>query len=99
MILFFADDETSDIYNGIKSAKARKRLDPILWNVAQRKLDMLNKAKKIEDLRVPPSNHLEKLKGDLEGLYSVRINDKWRIIFQWDQNQSGVSQVKIIDYH
>ena len=99
MILSFADDETSNIYHGIKSARARKRLDPILWSIAQRKLDMINKAQKIEDLRVPPNNHLEKLKADLEGCYSIRINNKWRIIFQWNQNQSGVSQVKIVDHH
>ncbi|MBI3211074.1 MAG: type II toxin-antitoxin system RelE/ParE family toxin [Simkania negevensis] len=99
MIISFADRETSDIYHGVKSPKARKTLDPILWKVAHRKLDMLNRAKKIEDLRIPPSNKLEKLTGDLVGKYSIRINDQWRIIFRWEPDSAGASEVKIVDYH
>ena len=99
MIKSFADEETSDIYHGNKTAKARKRLDYSLWKIAYRKLDMLNRAKKLEDLRIPPGNKLEKLKHDLEGKWSIRINDQWRIIFNWDDVDQGISEVKIIDYH
>ncbi|MGK0183154.1 MAG: proteic killer suppression protein [Halioglobus sp.] len=65
--------------------------------VAQRKLDMLNYAHSIQDLRSPPGNRLEKLRGSLEGFYSVRINDQWRIIFEW--GESGPQNVDIVDYH
>lgn len=62
-----------------------------------RKLDMLNAAYQLEDLRSPPGNRLEALKGDLKGFYSIRINEQWRIIFQWQNG--NVLAVKIVDYH
>lgn len=65
--------------------------------VALRKLDCLNYAQTLQDLRSPPSNHLEVLKGDLDGFYSLRINRQWRIIFKW--SMKGASEVSIIDYH
>ena len=98
MILSFADQETADIYNGISSKKARKRLHNVLWEKAQTKLDMLNRASRLGDLKVPPNNRLEELKKDLAGKYSIRINDQYRVIFNWEPEQSGVSEVKIIDY-
>ena len=61
------------------------------------KLDMIHRAKRLEDLRIPPNNRLEKLHGDLAGKYSIRINDQWRIVFCWDKE--GASVVKITDYH
>lgn len=64
---------------------------------AKRKLEALNAAKRLEDLRVPPSNRLEKLKGDLKDFYSIRINDQWRIIFKW--RAGDAHEVRIIDYH
>ena len=64
---------------------------------AKRKLEAINAASRLEDLRVPPSNRLEKLKGDLGGFYSIRINDQWRIIFKWLNGEPHV--VKIVDYH
>lgn len=64
--------------------------------IAKRKLDMLHYAKELVDLRSPPANRLESLKGDLEGLYSIRINDQWRIVFGWDQQPYDV---RIMDYH
>lgn len=64
---------------------------------AKRKLDMLNAASKIEDLRIPPANRLEKLEGNLEGFYSVRINSQWRIIFRWMDGDAY--EVRVIDYH
>ena len=66
-------------------------------NVAKRKLDMLDYASRLEDLRAPPGNRLEALKGKLVGFYSIRINDQWRIVFQWTEH--GPSDVDIVDYH
>jgi toxin HigB-1 len=99
LIISFANQETADIYNGVKSSKARKKLDPILWSIAQRKLDMINKAKRLDDLKIPPNNKLEKLEKDLKGKFSIRINDKWRIVFRWEQDKYGASEVEVIDYH
>ena len=98
MIISFFDDGTSDIYNGINSKKARNELQPVLWEKAQTKLDMLNRAYRLEDINIPPNNRLEKLVGDLAGKCSIRINDQYRIIFRWDSNQHGASEVEINDY-
>ena len=68
-----------------------------LQRVALRKLRMLNRAMSINDLRVPPANRLEKLKGNRTGQYSIRINDQWRICFEWQQNDAF--KVEIVDYH
>ena len=99
MIYSFADEETADIYHGISSKRTRKRLSTALFEKAQMKLDMINRAHLLEDLRIPPNNKLEKLKGDLAGKYSIRINDQYRIVFIWDANSRSASEVKIIDYH
>ncbi len=99
MILSFADQETEDIYHGKNSKKARQRLATTLWSKAQVKLDMLKKAKSLEDLKAPPNNRLEKLSRDLAGKHSIRINDQWRIIFKWEEARLAVSDVKITDYH
>jgi proteic killer suppression protein len=64
---------------------------------AKRKLEAINAASRLEDLRVPASNRLEKLKGDLEGFHSIRINDQWRVIFKWFNNDAH--GVQIVDYH
>jgi proteic killer suppression protein len=64
---------------------------------ALRKLDMLDSAARLDDLRVPPGNHLEALKGDRKGRYAIRINDQWRISFVW--SQEGPDDVEIVDYH
>ncbi len=68
-----------------------------LSKVVLRKLDLLNSAYSLEDLRIPPNNRLESLRGDLNGIYSIRVNDQWRIIFIWTKD--GPAQVEIIDYH
>lgn len=99
MIISFADQETEDLYHGIDSKKARKRLTKTLWEKAQTKLDMLNKARMLMDLKAPPNNRLEKLEGDLAGKHSIRINDQYRIVFKWEQDNCGASEVKITDYH
>jgi proteic killer suppression protein len=64
---------------------------------AKRKLEAINAANRISDLAVPPSNHLEKLRGGLEGFYSIRINDQWRVIFKWSDGDAA--EVEIVDYH
>lgn len=99
MIISFADQETADIFNGVGSKKARKRLNPILWEKAQTKLDMLNRAHRLDDLKIPPNNKLEKLGRDLIGKYSIRINDQYRIIFKWDADKRGALEIEITDYH
>jgi proteic killer suppression protein len=68
-----------------------------IQSVARRKLRMMNAAVDINDLRVPPGNHLEKLSGNLEGYHSIRINSQWRILFYWENNNA--CDVEIVDYH
>lgn len=68
-----------------------------IQKIGRRKLRMINNSQNIADLRIPPSNRLEKLSGNLKGFYSVRINDQWRIIFNWDNG--NVKKVEILDYH
>jgi proteic killer suppression protein len=99
LIVSFADQETEDIYHGAFSKKGRRRLLVTLWEKAQTKLDMIDKAKRLEDLKVPPNNRLEKLTGDLSGHFSIRINDQYRIVFEWEKESSIARNVKIIDYH
>ena len=65
--------------------------------IAKRKLEAINAASRLEDLMVPPSNRLEKLKGDLRGFYSIRINDQWRVILRWIEGEPH--EVRIVDYH
>lgn len=93
MILSFGDKETESIWNGERI----KSLPLEMQHVGRRKLRMLNNSQNINDLRIPPSNRLEKLGGNLKDFYSIRINDQWRIIFQWKEGQS--EQVRIVDYH
>ncbi|HSO87359.1 MAG TPA: type II toxin-antitoxin system RelE/ParE family toxin [Draconibacterium sp.] len=93
MILSFGDKDTESIWNGMRL----KNMPVEIQNVGRRKLRMLNNSQTINDLRIPPSNRLEKLGGNMKDFYSIRINDQWRIIFQWNEGQS--EQVKIVDYH
>ena len=93
MILTFGDKDTESIWNGIRV----KNMPLDIQNVGRRKLRMLNNSQTITDLRIPPSNRLEKLSGNLDEFYSIRINNQWRIIFQWIEGQS--EQVRIVDYH
>ena len=93
MIQSFADPETALIWSGRRSRK----LPPDIQNVALRKLRLRNQARVIGDLRVPPGNRLEALRGDRVGQYSIRINDRWRICFVWDEG--GPTNVEIVDYH
>jgi proteic killer suppression protein len=93
MIISFGNRETEKIWNG----EVSKKLPREIQEVARRKLRMLNNSFDVTDLRIPPSNHLEKLKGGLKDFYSIRINNQWKIIFKW--NNSNASEVEIIDYH
>ncbi len=93
MIASFGDKETEKIWKGQYS----KKFPPNIQPTARRKLRMINNAQDINDLRVPPGNRLEKLSGDLEGYWSIRINKRWRIIFQWINDDAH--EVEIIDYH
>ena len=93
MIISFGSKETEQIWNGIRV----KKMSLEIQNVGRRKLRMLNNSQDVNDLRIPPSNRFEKLSGNLNGFYSIRINKQWRIIFAWENGNA--SQVKIIDYH
>jgi proteic killer suppression protein len=92
----FGDPATADIFNGVTNARTRALPTDVI-RVAVRKLDMLNAATTIQDLRSPKSNHLEELKGDLKGYYSIRVNKQWRIVFKW--TDGAAVGVRIVDYH
>jgi proteic killer suppression protein len=96
-IISFADEGTSDIYEGVNSKRARQGCPEVLWSGARRKLDLLNAATKLSDLRFPPGNRLEVLKDDRRGQHSIRINDQYRVCFTW--SDAGASDVEIVDYH
>lgn len=93
MIKSFGDKETEKVWEGYYSKKYPKSIQPL----ARRKLRMINNAQDINDLRIPPGNKLEKLKGNLMEFWSIRINIQWRIIFLWNENDAF--EVQIIDYH
>jgi proteic killer suppression protein len=93
MIISFGNSESEKVWHGEKV----KKLPIEIQNIGRRKLRMLNNSVDIADLRIPPANRLEKLSGKLKNFYSIRINDQWRIIFQW--NVGNASEVEIIDYH
>lgn len=93
MIRSFRDKRTETIYQGRRA----RGLAVDIQQRARRKLRMIDAATVIDDLRIPPSNRLEKLKGDRRGQHSIRINDQWRICFVWNGNSA--SDVEIVDYH
>ncbi len=93
MIRTFKDKEAEKIFKGHFS----KKLPQNIQHIAERKLILLHQSTNLNDLRVPPSNRLEALKGNRRGQHSIRINDQWRICFEW--NEDGVYAVEIVDYH
>ncbi len=97
MIHSFHDAATEDLFNGASTKRARKRLPQQLWPVARRKLDYLNAAADLGDLRSPPGNKLEALRGDRDGQHSIRINDQYRLCFVW--TDAGPARVEVTDYH
>jgi proteic killer suppression protein len=93
MIASFGSKETEKIWNGTRIGKWPNEIHEI----GRRKLRMLNNSQNLMDLRIPPSNKLEKLKGNLKDFYAIRINQQWRIVFKW-QNLNAF-EVAIVDYH
>ena len=93
MLRSFGSKETEKIWNGVRSSK----LPPEVQKIGRRKLRMINNSVDLKDLRIPPSNKLEKLSGNRKDFYSIRINDQWRIIFIWEAGHA--LQVEIVDYH
>jgi len=93
MIKTFGSKETEKIWNGVRSLRLPDKIQPVV----RRKLRMLNNSVSVTDLRIPPSNKLEKLSGKLKEYYSIRINDPWKVIFKWREGHSF--EVGIIGYH
>lgn len=93
MIRSFGSKETESIWNGIRVRK----LPLDIQSIGRRKLRMVNNSQDIQDLRIPPSNRLEKLSGHLKDFHSIRINKQWRIIFKW--SNGNAYEVRIMDYH
>ena len=96
VIVSFADRATEALYHG-EARSLTRRIPADVRAVALRKLDMLNAAQVLLDLRVPPGNRLEALQGDLAGHHSIRVNDQWRIVFRW--TSPGPAEVRLVDYH
>ena len=96
MIASFGDAATEALFHG-ESGKPIRRVPPDIRSVAVRKLDLLNAAAELGDLRAPPGNRLEPLKGELRGKYSIHINDHWRLVFSWESGDAHEAQ--IVDYH
>ena len=96
MIAGFGDKTTEDIYVGTNSRAARS-IPRDIWPIVRRKLDMVNAAAALQDLRVPPANRLEKLKGDLAKFHSIRVNAQYRIVFIWSDGHA--KDVQVLDYH
>ncbi|MDZ7802350.1 MAG: type II toxin-antitoxin system RelE/ParE family toxin [Trueperaceae bacterium] len=97
MIQSFRDAGIRDVFDGVDSRAARATCPQDLWPVARRKLDYLARASELRDLRAPPGNRLESLKGDRQGQYAIRINAQYRICFVW--TTEGARNVEITDYH
>ena len=93
MIVNFRDAEAAAIWEG----RRNRRFPPDIQPAALRKLRLINNAKRLDDLRVPPGNRIEALKGERHGQHSIRINDQWRICFVWREGHAH--QVEIVDYH
>ena len=96
MIVSFGDPATADLYHGRQTSRVR-RFPPDVVGVALRKLDVLNGARQLDDLRSPPGNRLEALKGDQTGFHSIRVNEQWRIVFRWSDGEAR--DVSLTDYH
>ncbi|MBI1925290.1 type II toxin-antitoxin system RelE/ParE family toxin [Candidatus Poribacteria bacterium] len=97
MIRSFKNRGTEDIFNGNDTRVANRTCPRTLWRIARRRLDQLDSVSSLRELRIPPGNQLEALKGDRAGQYSIRINDQYRICFVW--TDTGPAEVEIVDYH
>ena len=97
MIRSFADPGTEDVFYGRDTRRARRTCPRALWRVAARKLEQVDSAGALDDLRVPPGNRLEALRGDRPGQHSIRVNQQYRVCFRW--TEAGPEDVAIVDYH
>ncbi|MEM9776754.1 MAG: type II toxin-antitoxin system RelE/ParE family toxin [Chloroflexota bacterium] len=97
MIQSFTNQGTEDIFNGVNSREARRTCPNNIWRIAGRKLDQLDSVENLNHLRVPPGNRLEALSGDRAGQHSIRINNQYRICFEWIDG--APHNVEIVDYH
>lgn len=97
MIQGFKNAGTEDIFDGVRSRAARKCCPQSIWAVARRKLDQINRVRDVVELKVPPGNRLERLKGDRSQQFSIRINQQYRICFVWEEGHAY--EVEITDYH
>ena len=97
MIVTFHDAGVEDVFNGENTKAAKKVCPEVVWRVARRKLDQLDSVTRLDELRVPPGNRLKALSRDRKGQHSIRINDQYRICFEW--TSSGPANVEIVDYH
>jgi proteic killer suppression protein len=96
MIVSFGDEATADLFEGRWTTRVRG-LHPDLRAAALRKLDMLDAAHRLDDLRSPPGNRLEALKGDRRGCHAIRVTERWRVVFRW--TSVGPADVSLVDYH
>jgi len=96
MIRSFADDTTADLFRE-RNTRAARRVPQALWRVVQRKLKMLDVALGLDDLRSPPGNRLEALKGRRAGRFSIRVNEQYRVTFRWEHGDAF--EVEVEDYH
>jgi proteic killer suppression protein len=96
VIASFGDQATGDLYHGARTRRVRA-VPGDIRAVALRKLDMVNAARTLSDLRSPPGNRLEALRGNLRGFHSIRINDQWRVVFRWAEG--AAHDVRVLDYH
>jgi len=97
MIISFKNNGTEDIFNGRSTKESRKLCPRVLWDVVVRKLDQLDSAQSLGEMRVPPGNRFEALRGSRKGQWSIRINEQYRICFKW--TEFGPDDVEITDYH
>jgi proteic killer suppression protein len=96
MIVSFGDRATEDLFHNRPTSRALRFPRDVI-DAAMVKMDMLNGSASVLDLRSPPGNRLEALKGDLKGYHSIRVNDQWRLVFRWEDNNAH--GVRLIDYH
>lgn len=97
MIRSFADPATEDLFNGAATRRARRTCPEGLWPVVRRKLTQLNRVRDVAELRIPPGNRLERLRGDRAGQWSIRVNEQYRVCFRWEDGHAD--DVEVTDYH
>ena len=97
MIRSFADTATEDLFNGVTSRRARRACPAQVWPAVRRKLTQLNRVQGLSELRIPPGNRLQRLRGNRAGQYSIRVNDQFRICFRWEEKYAD--DVEVTDYH